>query len=64
MLKNLTYLSILVAFLAALIGFIARVQGSPIFITSRGWLIIGSFFLLAGVCFALLSIDQHLEKRS
>ncbi|MBI4457238.1 MAG: hypothetical protein HY644_15265 [Acidobacteria bacterium] len=62
MLKNFTFLSISAAFLSVLIGFIARVQDSRIFISTRSWLLAGAFFLLVAICFELLSIDQHLEK--
>lgn len=62
MLKNLTYLCILAGVLCALIGFLARWQLTPLFVTSRGWLFLAMFCLLAGICFILLSIDQHLEK--
>ena len=64
MLKSLTYLAMFMGFLAALIGFVSRLQESRIFLTSRSWLALAAFCLLAAICFVLLSIDRHLEARS
>ena len=63
MLKNLAYASLLAGFVSALIGFIAILQHSRIFITSRAWLLGAGICLLAAICFLLLSINNHLEKR-
>lgn len=63
MLKNLTYVSIAIGFLSALIAGFTRWQDTRLFVATRGWLSLGEFFLLAAICFVLLSIDEHLGKR-
>ncbi len=63
MLKNVAYVSLLAGFISALIGFIAILQQSRIFITSRAWLLGAGICLLVAICFVVLSIDNHLEKR-
>ncbi|HEY3129078.1 MAG TPA: hypothetical protein VGL91_06440 [Acidobacteriota bacterium] len=63
MLKNLAYVALLAGFISALIGVIAILQQNKIFVTSRAWLLGAGISLLVAICFVLLSIDNHLEKR-